>query len=955
MAAVRFRAARVAHVLMRMRPPHLAGALALWHGATWTRVVATLLGLTVILVADATPNGPLANLRNWVFDAYERHWTSSRPAYRTLVIDIDGDSIRHIGQWPWPRDQLARLVETAAAARVIGIDLLLTEADRLAGSDHETDAILAASLRQVPVVLAAAADPAGAFPPHPIPTATPIFEAGDDPRAALPRYRSVAWPQAALASAATGAGLVTVPPEADGIMRRMPTVASVGSLLIPSFGVEVVRVATRADRISLRAEPTGGRTLEIGDRTIPTDTAGGVWPRYAVNATVPSVSADRVLMGEIDRAIFRDRVVLIGTSAPGLGDAFETPLRHLQSGVSIQAQLVDSLLAGDLLWRPGFAPALERLLAALLALAAMLEFGRIGDKAYALLSSGAVILLAAGSFGAFAAAGLLVDATLPVAAFLGTNLIILAERTHQEVRERRKRETELANALREAELRSEAENARESLAIALDAAQMGIWDADLIRGTSRRSPRYDEIFGYAAPPPEWGRETLLARVIAEDQDTVARSLDAAMETGALHFQCRIRQFDGSLRSIVVDGRVYHTEDGTPIRIAGVVTDVTDRRRLEEALQQTQRLQAVGTIAGGVAHNFNNLLTVVLGNLDVASQPRSDIERIRPYLAAATVAAERGANLTWQLLAFARQQPLRPEPIEPSGQLRNLSMLIGEAFPVNITIETDIPPDLWVVEIDPSELQLALLNLGFNARDAMPRGGVLRISARNQAVQDERLGLAGRYVAIEIADSGLGIAPEILPRVFEPFMTTKEVGAGTGLGLSQVHGFVHQSGGAMDIESEPGKGTTVRMYLPAAAKAPTAAAALPAPERAYRATGAVLVVEDQPDLANLAAELFGQWQLEIKVVHRASAALELLRDGQKVDLIFSDIMMPDGMDGLGLAEILKTEFPDVPILLTSGYSDVAADAVTKGFQVIRKPYRMEELGMWFRTLPGRRST
>ena len=160
---------------------------------------------------------------------------------------------------------------------------------------------------------------------------------------------------------------------------------------------------------------------------------------------------------------------------------------------------------------------------------------------------------------------------------------------------------------------------------------------------------------------------------------------------------------------------------------------------------------------------------------------------------------------------------------------------------------------------------------------------------------------------------------------------------------------------MDIESEPGKGTTVRMYLPAAAKAPTAAAALPAPERAYRATGAVLVVEDQPDLANLAAELFGQWQLEIKVVHRASAALELLRDGQKVDLIFSDIMMPDGMDGLGLAEILKTEFPDVPILLTSGYSDVAADAVTKGFQVIRKPYRMEELGMWFRTLPGRRST
>ena len=940
---------------MGISPPHRVGAPTLWHGATWTRVAATLLGLTAILAADATPNGPLADLRNWVFDAYERHWPSPRPAYLTLVIDIDGDSIRHVGQWPWPRDQLARLVEVAAAARVIGIDLLLTEADRLAGSNHETDAILAASLRQVPVVLAAAADPAGAYPPHPIPAATPIFEAGNDPRAALPRYRSVSWPQAALASAASGTGLVTVPPEADGIMRRMPTVASVGSVLIPSFGVEVVRVATRADRISLRAEPTGGRTLEIGDRKILTDIAGGVWPHYALNAAVVALPADRVLSGEIDRAIFRDRVVLIGTSAPGLGDAFETPLRHLQSGVSIQAQFVDSLLAGDLLRRPGFAPALERLLAALLAIAAMLEFGRMGDKAYALLSSGAVILLAAGSLGAFAAAGLLLDATLPVAAFLGTNLIVLAERTHQEVRARRKRETELANALRQAELRTEAENARESLAIALDAAQMGMWDADLIRGTSLRSPRHDEIFGYAGPPPEWGREMLLARVVAEDQDRVASSLAAAMETGILHFQCGIRQPDGSLRSIVVDGRVYHTERGTPIRMAGVVTDVTERRRHEHVLQQTQRLQAVGTIAGGVAHNFNNLLTIVLGNLDLASQQRSNFDRVHPYLSAATAAAERGANLTWQLLAFARQQPLRPEPIEPSGQLRDLSTLIAESFPANITIETDIPSDLWVVEIDPSELQFALLNLGLNARDAMPGGGVLRLLAKNHVVQDDRLGLAGRYVVIEIADNGSGIPPEILPRVFEPFVTTKEVGAGVGLGLSQVHGFAHQSGGAVDIESGLGYGTTVRMYLPAVAELLTATATSLVPERAYRAMGTVLVVEDQRDLADFAGELFGQSHLEIKVVHRASAALTLLREGEKVDLVFSDIMMPDGMDGLELAEIMKKEFPGVPVLLTSGYSDVAADAITKGFQVIRKPYRMEELGMWLRRLLGIPST
>src|SRR4029077_4029183 len=301
--------------------------------------------------------------------------------------------------------------------------------------------------------------------------------------------------------------------------------------------------------------------------------------------------------------------------------------------------------------------------------------------------------------------------------------------------------------------------------------------------------------------------------------------------------------------------------------------------------------------GGVAHNFNNLLAIVLGNLDLASRPSSDIDRVRPYLAAATAAAERGARLTWQLLSFSRQPPLRPEPIAPSEQLRNLAILIGETFPANIRIETAIPRDLWGVEIDLGELQLALLNLGFNARDAMPSGGLLRISAKNQAVEDDRLGLAGRYVLIELADTGLGIPREILPRVFEPFVTTKEIGGGSGLGLSQVHGFVHQSGGAVDIESEPGKGTVVRIYLPAA-RAP-AAAALPAPEAAHRAAATVLVVEDQPALAGLAAELFGEWQVEIKIVHQANKALAMLRGGQKVDLVFADIVMAEGVDGLEL--------------------------------------------------------
>jgi signal transduction histidine kinase len=204
-------------------------------------------------------------------------------------------------------------------------------------------------------------------------------------------------------------------------------------------------------------------------------------------------------------------------------------------------------------------------------------------------------------------------------------------------------------------------------------------------------------------------------VIDKDGDAVAHSFDAAMKSGILHFRCRIRRPDGSLRSVAVDGRIYRADDGAPVRIAGVVADVTERRRIEEALDQAQKLQTVGTIAGGVAHNFNNLLTIVLGNLDLASREGFASDRLGRCLTAAARAAERGADLTRQLLAFARQQSLRPEPIELSGQLRDLSTLLDGSFHEKITIQTDIPPDLWMVEIDPTELQFALLNLGLNAR------------------------------------------------------------------------------------------------------------------------------------------------------------------------------------------------------------------------------------------------
>jgi signal transduction histidine kinase/ActR/RegA family two-component response regulator len=373
----------------------------------------------------------------------------------------------------------------------------------------------------------------------------------------------------------------------------------------------------------------------------------------------------------------------------------------------------------------------------------------------------------------------------------------------------------------------------------------------------------------------------------------------------------------------------------------LIAEMAERQRAEEALRQAQRLQVVGQLAGGVAHDFNNLLTVVLGNLDVAFTAVSADEGMRKILGRAIAAAERGAKVTRQLLAFSRKQLLHPEVIEPSERLREAISMLERSLGDNIEIKADIRTDLWAVEIDPAQLELALLNLGLNARDAMTGGGVLRVSAFNQTVDDARLGITGDYVVIEIADTGAGIPAEVLPKVFEPYFTTKDVGAGSGLGLSQVHGFAHQSGGVVDIESTLGVGTTVRLFLRASHAVKTAA--VERLQTSARQTATILLVEDEASVAELAASVLQSAGFEVKLADRAQIALDLLSEGTNVDLILSDIKMPEGISGIELAETIKSRFPHIPVLLTTGYADAAANAAAKGLKIIAKPYRKDELG------------
>jgi two-component system, NtrC family, sensor kinase len=368
-----------------------------------------------------------------------------------------------------------------------------------------------------------------------------------------------------------------------------------------------------------------------------------------------------------------------------------------------------------------------------------------------------------------------------------------------------------------------------------------------------------------------------------------------------------------------------------------------REAAEAALRQAQRLEAIGHLTGGVAHDFNNLLMIVSGS---AERLRRDLtsEKHRRLLDMIMNATSRGESLTRQLLAFSRRQMLTPAVIDLTQRLPELKDMLTRSLRDDITTEVLVPDESCAVKVDPSELELALLNLAVNARDAMPNGGTLTITAKPVVLEGSATaeGLSGDFVAIGVADTGSGIAPEILHHVFEPFFTTKEVGKGTGLGLSQVYGFAKQSGGTATVTSTVGRGTAITIYLPRTQELPAPSTAPMKAEAAPRRAGTVLVVEDSPEVAEVATAYFQQLGYMVKQVASANEALELLAKDAKIDLVFSDILMPGGMNGLELGHAIRRRDAAMPVLLSTGYSDSARDAVEQGFIVLQKPFDLAAL-------------
>jgi two-component system cell cycle sensor histidine kinase/response regulator CckA len=501
--------------------------------------------------------------------------------------------------------------------------------------------------------------------------------------------------------------------------------------------------------------------------------------------------------------------------------------------------------------------------------------------------------------------------------------------------------------------------AEERMRFALDSAQVGIWDMDYRSGVLRWSETLESQYGLAPASFDGRFETFVEHVHPDDRETLLAGVSRAMASGEdFTVQHRAIRRDGSVRWLTGAGRVFLDAQGQPARGLGISMDVTERRSLEAQYQQAQKMEAIGRLAGGVAHDFNNLLTVILGysqlllrSLPIDDVSRADVTEIQKAGASA-------AALTRQLLSFSRKEIIEPTLVDLNTIIADLRDMLGRLLGEDLSVTLRLAPSLAAVRADRGQMEQVVMNLVVNARDAMPEGGLVTIETANIDLDSHyartHLSISpGAYVVLTVTDSGTGMSAEVQSHLFEPFFTTKERGKGTGLGLATIHGIVTQAGGAVNVYSEVGRGSSFKVYLPVAEAAPAVEAA-PDTGRSSGERLTVLVVEDADNLRALAERLLQELGHTVLTAANAQQARQRFKAHASIDLLLTDVVMPD-TSGPDLATHLLNEHPSLKVVFMSGYTEhaiVQRGVLTPGLTFLHKPFTVEALDAKIREACGR---
>ena len=497
----------------------------------------------------------------------------------------------------------------------------------------------------------------------------------------------------------------------------------------------------------------------------------------------------------------------------------------------------------------------------------------------------------------------------------------------------------------------------ERLRLVITGTHDGVWDWNIDTGAQYTSPRWKDLLGYPDRELSDPVSMFFASVHPDDRP----AMDAALK---IHFEedtpysveIRGQHKDGSYRWMHMRGEALRDAIGKPVRMVGALADIEQRKQAEEQLRQAQKMEAVGQLTGGVAHDFNNILTSIVGNLELLKETGKDRPDVQRHVAAALRSSNRAATLIRQLLAFSRKQALSPVPLDINGLVSTMTELLRSTLGEDIEIETIRGPKLGTALVDGGQLEASLLNLALNARDAMPKTGKLTIETANVNVGGDHDEVdtdmkPGSYVMVSVGDTGVGMAPQVASEAFRPFFTTKGPGKGSGLGLSMVHGFVNQSGGHVAIDSDVGRGTTVKLYLPHS-RAEGVAVQQPPTATAGQTSGGelILVVEDDPDVREFLELALGALGYSVVSCEDGPSALAKLEELDTLDLLLTDVVLPGGMTGKEVADRVLSIRPNLPILFSSGYTEASVvhnGKMDVGVRLLEKPYQTETLARYVR--------